>query len=71
MGKEIERLPELPIYLCSTLEHNMHITSINRLRLAGFVTACVTAVVTFMQGDIVTAAGIIAAALSAPGAKVE
>ena len=47
----------------------MGITTINRLRLAGFIAACATAVVAFMQGDAVTAAGIIAAALSAPGPK--
>lgn len=47
----------------------MGISSINRLRLAGFIAACVTAAAVFMQGDAVTAAGIIAAALSAPGAK--
>ena len=44
--------------------------NINRLRIAGFLAACVTAAVAFMQGDSVTAAGIIAAALSAPGGKV-
>lgn len=49
----------------------MGITTINRLRLAGFIAACATAVVAFMQGDAVTAAGIIAAALSAPGPKSE
>lgn len=49
----------------------MGITTINRLRLAGFVAACATAVVAFLQGDAVTAAGIIAAALSAPGPKSE
>lgn len=49
----------------------MGVSSVNRLRLAGFIAACATAVVTFMQGDAITAAGIIAAALSAPSAKAE
>mgnify|MGYP001070247978 CR=1 FL=1 len=46
-------------------------TNINRLRLAGSLAACVTAAVVFMRGDSVTAAGPIAAALSAHGGKVE
>ena len=49
----------------------MRITSINRLRLAGLVAAFAAATVAFVQGDTVTAVGVIAAALSAPGAKSE
>ena len=47
----------------------MGIRPINSLRLAGFVAACAAAVIAFTQGDTVTATGIVAAALSSPGAK--
>lgn len=59
----------LAFYPTLKLELQMSVTSINRLRLTGFVAACVTAVVSLMQGDTTTAAGIIAAALSAPGLR--
>lgn len=49
----------------------MSIASINRLRLAGFAAACAAAVAAFMQDDMTTAVGIIAAALSAPGLKTK
>lgn len=53
------------------LEFNMNTSTINKFRVGGFVGACVAAFLAFMNGDTVTAGGIIAAALSATGTKVE
>lgn len=44
---------------------------INKFRVGGFIGACVAAVLAYMSGDVVTAGGIIAAALSAAGTKAE
>lgn len=44
---------------------------INKFRVGGFIGACVAAVLTFVGGDVVTASGIIAAALSTAGIKAE
>lgn len=49
----------------------MNTGMINKLRVGGFIGACVAAVLAFMSGDTVTAGGIIAAALSATGTKEE
>lgn len=47
----------------------MNATLVNTFRLGGFIGACVAAVLTFLGGDVVTASGIIAAAVSAAGGK--
>lgn len=47
----------------------MNANLVNKFRLGGLVGACVAAVLTAMGGDVVTAGGIIAAALSAAGGK--
>lgn len=49
----------------------MNTNLINKFRIGGFIGACVAAVLAYMGGDVVTAGGIIAAALSAAGTKVE
>lgn len=49
----------------------MNAGMINKLRVGGFIGACVAAALTFMGGDAVTAGGIMAAALSAAGARAE
>lgn len=45
--------------------------SANFLRRAGLIGALVAATVTALQGDFITAGGIIASALSAAGLKAE
>lgn len=49
----------------------MDTTNINRLRFGGFIGACVAACASFLAGGHSTAAGLIAAALSAAGGKID
>lgn len=49
----------------------MDFKNVNRLRLGGFIGACVAAVFAFISGDLTTAGGLIAAALSTAGGKLE
>lgn len=49
----------------------MDIKKVNRLRFGGFIGACIAASFAFISGDYATAGGLIAAALSAAGGKVE
>lgn len=49
----------------------MDTKNINRLRIGGFIGACVAAVFAFISGDYVTAGGMIAAALSTTGGKID
>lgn len=44
---------------------------INKFRVGGFICACVAAILAYMGGDVITAGGIVAAALSAAGTKAE
>lgn len=47
----------------------MNPVNANRLRIGGFIGACIAAVLAFIGGDPTTAGGLIAAALSAAGPK--
>lgn len=49
----------------------MGIKNVNRLRFGGLVGACIAACFSFLSGDYVTAGGIMAAALSTVGGKVD